>query len=196
VAAFAGAQAQADRIALEASPVAVAIQDFMATRVAWEGSAQVLRDELERGDAENRHRPRWPRAASALGKQLIRLAPNLREVGIEVHRTHSGKTIWFLRRRESSISAVPPVHGVESYSESPDGTALFERPWTADDGDAEDARGTGGTAEDGNSDRREAPIRDHMDGRDGTDGSDSSFKKEEERRVARVPAAAEVARRG
>jgi putative DNA primase/helicase len=196
VAAFAGAQAQADRMALEASPVAVAVQDFMATRVRWEGSAQDLLDELEEGDSEIRRRPRWPKAASALGRQLTRLAPNLREVGIEVDRVHSGKTMWVLRRGESSISAVPPVHGVESYSEGLDGTARLERPWTAGDGDAEDAGGTGRTAADGRSDRREAPIRDHMDGTEGTDGSDSSSEKEEQRRIARVPAAAEVARGG
>jgi putative DNA primase/helicase len=196
VAAFARAQAQADRIALEASPVAVAVQDFMATRVPWEGSAQDLLTELERCDLENKRQPRWPKAPSALGKQLLRLAPNLREVGIEVQRVHGQKTIWFLRRRESSISAVFPVADVESHSESRDGTALVELPATAGDGDEEDAPKTAAPASDGNSGRGEPPFRDDRDGSDGRDGSYSSFRNEEERRVARGPAAAEVAQRG
>jgi hypothetical protein len=196
VEAFAGAQAQADRIALEASPVAVAVQDYMLGRTFWEGTATDLLTDLNAASPENARRPRWPRAASALGKQLMRLAPNLREVGIDVDRVHGDKTTWTLRRRESPIPPVGPVAALDSYSAEADGSGLPEGAPTAAGEESSTRTTTGPTGADGWSSDASAPLADRADGTDGTDGTHSSFKRKEQERQVGPPVAVEVVGRG
>ena len=71
---------------LEASPVAVALQSFMVDRIEWNDSASKLLDELSAliGDTDARHRG-WPKRPNELGRELKRLAPPLRLVGINLH---------------------------------------------------------------------------------------------------------------
>ena len=69
--------------ALEASPIALALQDFMMEEKAWQGTHKELKAELEKprykheGDG-------WPKSARGLRSILDRQAPNLRAVGIEI----------------------------------------------------------------------------------------------------------------
>ena len=63
-----------------------AIQEFIAGRGVWEGTAQLLLDELEQADGSDKWKNRrdWPKSPQGLGKRFRRIAPNLRRIGIEV----------------------------------------------------------------------------------------------------------------
>ncbi len=76
----------ANGLALEACVLAPAIQEFIAERDIWEGTAQDLLDEMEDMDASGKLKGRrdWPKSPQGLGKRLRRIAPNLRRIGIEV----------------------------------------------------------------------------------------------------------------
>jgi hypothetical protein len=76
--------------AFEANPVAVAIRDFMASRMgvgAWEGTPTELLNALSPcvSDATRRSRS-WPTMPSVLGNRIERAKPLLREIGILVER--------------------------------------------------------------------------------------------------------------
>lgn len=75
----------AREIALEASPIAIALQRFMEFQENWQGSATELLEELEHLD--NGHLPKkrtWATSSRSLGRILRRIAPDLRAIGIEV----------------------------------------------------------------------------------------------------------------
>ena len=75
----------ANRQALEASPVAAAVWLFMKDRDEWQGTATELYQKLGSAATEEMRRSRaWPAAPNALGGEMKRLAPALRGVGIEV----------------------------------------------------------------------------------------------------------------
>jgi hypothetical protein len=76
--------------ALEASPVATAIMEFMNSRTGWEGTATKLLDELEPA-AENlkiktKNNRLWPSGPNSLSRRLNEVRTNLREIGIIVER--------------------------------------------------------------------------------------------------------------
>lgn len=71
--------------ALESSPVACAVQSFMADRIEWNGTSTNLLDELNAFIGDNSVRQRgWPRRSSDLSRDLKRLAPPLRRTGINI----------------------------------------------------------------------------------------------------------------
>lgn len=80
-------RADANGLALEACVLAATIQEFIAGRDLWEGTAQELLDELESGVASDKLKNRrdWPKSPQAVGKRIRRIAPNLRRAGIEVN---------------------------------------------------------------------------------------------------------------
>jgi hypothetical protein len=83
--AYAANQGGANAIALEASPVAARVMQFMAGREIWEGTASELLRAFEKGMDERALRSTgWPRNGRALSAALRRLAPNLRAVGFPV----------------------------------------------------------------------------------------------------------------
>lgn len=89
---YAGNRQEAHETALEASPVALAIQQMMATRQSWRGTATDLLTELAKlVDDRTRQSKGWAGNARSLGKALTRLAPDLQGIGIEVkfERTNS-----------------------------------------------------------------------------------------------------------
>ena len=82
--AYADNRAQAAEGALEADPVATALQEFMAPREGWSGTAAELWDKLNDLAGENTRRSKaWPGAPNALSGRIKRLAPALRDAGIE-----------------------------------------------------------------------------------------------------------------
>lgn len=84
VAAYAGNRAEAEGAAMETDPVAVAVHDLMATRKEWGGTATELHAALaELVDDEVRRSRAWPSAPNALSNRMKRIAPSLREAGIE-----------------------------------------------------------------------------------------------------------------
>lgn len=109
------------QIALEASPVAIAVQQLMETQDMWQGTATDLLKELERLTEESTRRGKlWPKTARGLGKALARLAPNLRAIGIEVRSIKGtrGKSTIILEKSPginatnatNATSTVSPLH--------------------------------------------------------------------------------------
>lgn len=85
VAAFVANRGEAVQIALEADPVAAEVRRLMERTDGWEGSAAQLLADLNRHVSERISREKgWPRLPQSLSNRLKRLAPALREIGIEV----------------------------------------------------------------------------------------------------------------
>jgi hypothetical protein len=84
--AFAGNRESAVDVALESSPVAVAIMRLVQDQREYAGTcADLLRELEQRADAANEHLPRdWPRSPRGLSGALRRLGPALRATGVRV----------------------------------------------------------------------------------------------------------------
>lgn len=81
---YTGNRTEATESALEADPVAIAVREFMDSRDEWTGTAGELWEELNKLVEEGiRHTKAWPGAPNALSARLKRLAPALRDIGIE-----------------------------------------------------------------------------------------------------------------
>ena len=84
VSCYQGVRSEAHETALEASPIAQAVIDFMRNREAWIGTASELLEELNsRVDDATRKGYGWAKDYIRLGKALSRLAPDLRAMGID-----------------------------------------------------------------------------------------------------------------
>jgi len=82
--AYAGNRAEADGLALDADPVAVAVRDLMAGRGEWVGTATELYAAIaELVDEDVRRSRAWPSAPNSVSNRMKRIAPSLREAGIE-----------------------------------------------------------------------------------------------------------------
>jgi hypothetical protein len=95
----------ADSVALEDSPVAVAVESLLATHDHWEGTATDLLVALDSGGLQPRARS-WPRNAKSLSDQLRRYAPNFRRRGVvvEFRRTPGSRS-----RRLVCLCQIDPV---------------------------------------------------------------------------------------
>jgi len=80
------------QIALEADPVAVGVIRLVHKHPdhEWHGSASSLKRILE-ADQELAYQKNWPRSANVLSGRLRRAAASLREIGIDITWTKSGK---------------------------------------------------------------------------------------------------------
>jgi len=148
--AYAGNRAQADRDAIEASPIGPALLAFLESRPAgFEGTASELLDELnhERGSSsvglgpvsDNSRPPKgWPQRANEFGTLLKRIAPNLRAMGYTVeldNRTASRRT-YLIKPPEPPM----PKEGAEMSSSLSLSSQGQESPLDgADNDDGEDA---------------------------------------------------------
>jgi hypothetical protein len=165
-------RAEANAVALDASPIAPFIRDL--ADMGWEGTAACLLEKLELAAGEKAARGQsWPKSPRALGGQLRRLAPNLRRagVGVETYREPGGT-------RERIFRVIKT-------------TKVFDRPDRPDSPEPRESQGfcgtqtgtvgtqTGtvgtvgtqtGTVADGNrpaENRMKDAVRDCRDGRDG-----------------------------
>jgi hypothetical protein len=96
----------ANQLGLEAS-VLVGPLSTLVQHQPWMGAATQLLDALVRATDETMRRQRqWPKNGKALSDHLRRLAPNLREIGIDVEfqpRAHGGtRPIRIEKRFEKS----------------------------------------------------------------------------------------------
>jgi len=92
---------EANSIVLDASPVAVRVQQFLespsretnkAGHPRWEGTASELWDSINAYKGTQLPAPGgWPKTPAGLGVTLKRLAPNLRKVGVEVRQRRTAK---------------------------------------------------------------------------------------------------------
>lgn len=82
--------------ALDADPLAAAVQSLVEQRGSWRGRATELLHDLEEVASDGAQRARtWPKVANAAAGRLRRLAPSLQVIGIIVTSTRSrGITTW------------------------------------------------------------------------------------------------------
>ena len=80
-------------LALDASPVARRLVEFVAEVNRWEGTSTELLEQLEHRLNSARTPKGWPSSARAMGQALRRLAPDLRRQGVDVDdvRLHDAK---------------------------------------------------------------------------------------------------------
>jgi hypothetical protein len=107
---------QSRQIVIESSPVGEAIVRLMEkTPLVWKGTASELLNELEKHTDEATYRSRYfPKASNSLSRQLTRLAPDLKALGIEVGYFREGQDRNRLICLEkvvkiSSISSIPSI---------------------------------------------------------------------------------------
>jgi Domain of unknown function (DUF3854) len=107
---------QSRQIVIESSPVGEAIVRLMEkTSLVWKGTASELLNELEKHTDEATYRSRYfPKASNSLSRQLTRLAPDLKALGIEVGYFREGQDRNRLICLEkvvkiSSISSIPSI---------------------------------------------------------------------------------------
>jgi hypothetical protein len=82
--AYTGNRKEATERALEADPVAVTVRSLMQDSEEWTGTAGELWKTLgDLVDEDIRHTKDWPGAPNALSGKLKRLAPALRDIGVE-----------------------------------------------------------------------------------------------------------------
>lgn len=82
---YMGNRADANHLALEASPIGSAVLGLMQKRSLWRGTAGELMAELDshHGRAAPRKQRGWPKSPRGMSDALRRIAPNLRAAGID-----------------------------------------------------------------------------------------------------------------
>jgi hypothetical protein len=105
-------------IAIESSPLALAVIALMSVHLEWNGSATDLLSELNRvrGVGDHERAPKsWPTCPSSLSNELRRIAPLLRTRGIEgeTGKRHPGdnrdRFVTITKVGNSPSPSVPPV---------------------------------------------------------------------------------------
>jgi hypothetical protein len=115
-------------IGLESDVLAQAMIDFQKDVVEWDGTATELLDALGEQVSEKISKLKhWPKAANTFSNRLRRLAPVLREVGIEVEfETREGKRRnRLISIRKCSEKTVPIGHTVRQDDTSHKNKELF-----------------------------------------------------------------------
>jgi hypothetical protein len=114
------------QVVIESSPVGEAIIRLMENRKAWEpwqGTASELLNELEQHTDEATYRSRYfPKTANVLKRQLNRLAPDLKALGIDVREARLGKagTRTIVLEKVVILSSVPSAERLPSEKTSQD----------------------------------------------------------------------------
>jgi hypothetical protein len=82
--------------ALEASPVAAALIEFMNSRTEWTGTTTELLNELEQVaellKIKTKNNKEWPSAPNRLSRRINDIKTNLRQVGVVIERYANRKT--------------------------------------------------------------------------------------------------------
>lgn len=110
LAAYTSNRRAANDLALEASPVASAIEKLVEREKVWSGTASELLAEVNLlTDEDLQHQRNWPKSPQSMSGVLKRIAPNLRATGINVvvgktREGGSGRRIIRLERLGDSSS--------------------------------------------------------------------------------------------
>lgn len=103
-------RAEAAQAVMDGNPVAAAIQDLMSGCTSWQGTSKELLNRLRQGADEGTLKSKyWPQDPARLGKDLRRLAPDLRKCGIAIDHLKTGKSsnrINFLSKIDDLLSAL------------------------------------------------------------------------------------------
>jgi Domain of unknown function (DUF3854) len=114
------------QVVIESSPVGEAIIRLMEHRKAWEpwqGTASELLNQLEQHTDEATYRSRYfPKTANVLKRQLNRLAPDLKALGMDVREARIGKagTRQIVLEKCVILSSVSSVEHLPSQKTSQD----------------------------------------------------------------------------
>lgn len=113
---YAANRADATELALEASPVAAEVRQLVAAVGKWEGTAGELLAVLDGRAPERTRRLRsWPTTARSLSSALRRLAPALREAGVETeHWREANSRRRMIRLRASGNDRPHRPHGPQA----------------------------------------------------------------------------------
>jgi hypothetical protein len=123
ISAFMGNRESANELALEASPIASTLIEFIQQQGRWNGKSSKLLEELNlRASDEMKKQQGWPKRANLLSGAVKRIAPNLRAVGIEckLGRTKAGSsiTLEYINKTSSPSSSSAPSEENAFNSES------------------------------------------------------------------------------
>jgi hypothetical protein len=132
ISAFMGNRESANELALEASPIATTLIEFVQEQRIWSGKSSKLLEELnQRASDEVKKQQGWPKRANLLSGAIKRIAPKLRTIGVEskLRRTKAGSSITL---EDISKTSSP------SSSSSPSTENAFTRDSAGDDAGSED----------------------------------------------------------
>lgn len=110
---YLGNRKNVNQLALEASPVAIAVLELKH----FDGTASDLLQELEAHVRESvRKQNEWPKNARALSGALRRIAPNLRAIGVDVTfaREDTARRRRLISIKRTTSSTVHTVHTVQA----------------------------------------------------------------------------------
>src|SRR5439155_11704522 len=150
---------------IEDDPVAAAVSD-LAESGPWHGTATELLERLRVCVAEATTKRRdWPQTATALGQRILRLAPALRAIGVEVERyrdsSRNRSRLLLIRSRPSErVRPVRPVRDVRAAADTSDPSDTSSHP-----------SGAGGTLAESETDFFKDDPREDPEG--GANGADS-----------------------
>jgi hypothetical protein len=117
ISAFMGNRENANELALDASPIAATLVEFVQHKEHWQGKPSDLLEELnKRARDEIKKQQGWPKRANSLSGAVKRIAPNLRAIGIEFStgRTKAGRYLTLECRGKTSSSSSPASFSPES----------------------------------------------------------------------------------
>ncbi len=123
ISALMGNRESANELALDASPIASALIEFVQEQKSWNGkSSELLRELNQRAGEELKKQQGWPRRPNSLSGSLKRIAPNLRAIGIECNmaRTKAGSSITLEYKGKTSSPS-------SSSSPSPESPFAYRR---------------------------------------------------------------------
>jgi hypothetical protein len=115
----------ATELGMDASPIAGLIRTMVDQKQQWTGTATKLLDELCKfaGESEQRSRA-WPKTPQTLSRQLRRLNPAFRMIGVEIesHREpNTGRRLITLKRTDQKgVTCVTGVQGSDRSDDSDD----------------------------------------------------------------------------
>lgn len=166
---------EAVQVALEASPIARAIQALVEERGPTEMPATELLARLNERRGAQPEPHGWPKAPNALSGMLKRVAPNLRARGIAVELDARPRSAHSPRRIRLSKVGQETVHIVHTVQPEPEGAIPPQErppgewtiPWTIGEGHTEGSS----TAPPG----PEGPIGRRVDDVDGVDDPPAAF---------------------
>jgi Bifunctional DNA primase/polymerase, N-terminal/Primase C terminal 1 (PriCT-1) len=123
--AYQGNRAESNQAALDSSPVVKYLLQLVG-REPWSGTAGKLLDLLQKRATDNEKRLNdWPQTARGLSGILRRLAPNLRQAGVDVQFTdkwtRKGKVIVLERKAEQPLQPLQPLPRPENSADAGNG---------------------------------------------------------------------------
>lgn len=113
---FMGNRESANELALEASPIAATLVEFVQQQEVWKGKPSELLEKLNQlATDETKRQQGWPKRSNTMTGALNRIAPNLRAIGIECNmgRTKAGRYITLEYKGKASSPSSPSSPAAE-----------------------------------------------------------------------------------